>query len=248
MIYNFEQLSFQILSVSTVSHKDGFFDVAARPYGAFSFRTCGTAVFDIDGKRIVTDPGDMIYIPANMPYKVDYLSSCSLVVHLVDCNYCEADGINTLQAPIIEARLVKMLERWREDHSSNRAKAYLYDVFARLEAEASALLLDSEILGCIKYIEENYCDPSLRIDQVCDRAHVSRSSLQRRFVRCLGVTPKQYVNRLRINRAVDMLTEGQISIREVAYACGFDDEKYFSRVFKSAFGYPPASFIKNLVI
>ena len=181
-----------------------------------------------------------------MSYKVDYLSSCSLVVHFVDCNYGEADEISTLQAPIIEARLVKMLERWREEHSSNRAKAYMYDVFARLEAEASAMLYDTEILDCIKYIEENYCDPSLRIDQVCAKTHVSRSSLQRRFVKCLGVTPKQYVNRLRINRAVDMLTEGQISIREVAYACGFDDEKYFSRVFKSAFGYPPSRFIEKM--
>ena len=248
MIYNFERISFQILSVTQVDHKDGFFEVAARPYAALSFKTSGKAVFDIDGKRIVNEPGDMIYIPADMPYRVDYLSTQSIVVHLIDCNYAEAEKISTLQGSVIGDRFRKMLNSWREDHSVNRAKSRLYDLFARLERETAEEGLDAELFRSIKYIDEHYTEPTLRIERICEEMHVSHSSLQRRFKQYFAMTPKQYIVKLRINKAVDMLSEGNFSIKEVAYACGFDDEKYFSRVFRETFGYPPARFVEKLMM
>ena len=246
MIYNFEKISFQILSVTLVDHKDGLFDVEARPYAALSFRTTGRGVFDIDGKRIVNEPGDMIYIPADMPYRAEYWSTQSIVVHLIDCNYGEAEKISTSQHSVVEDRFRKMLDSWREDHSVNRAKSRLYDLFARLEKETADEQLDEELFRSLKYIDENYADPTLRIERVCEEIHVSHSSLQRRFNRYFAMTPKQYIVKLRLNKAVDMLSEGDISVKEVAYACGFDDEKYFSRVFSSTFGYPPSRFIEKM--
>jgi AraC-like DNA-binding protein len=248
MIYNFDKISFQILSVVKVDHKDGFFEVAARPYAALSFRTTGRAVFDIDGKRIVNEPGDIIYIPADMPYRADYLSTQSIVVHLIDCNYGEAEKISTLQSSVIADKFRKMLDSWREDHSVNRAKSRLYDLFARLEKESTDELIDPELFRCLRYIDEHYSDPTIRIERICEEIHVSHSSLQRKFNQYFDMTPKQYIVKLRINKAVDMLSEGDLRIKEVAYACGFEDEKYFSRVFRETFGYPPTRFIENLIM
>ena len=248
MIYNFDKISCQILSVTLVDHKDGLFDVEARPYSALSFRTTGRAVFDIDGKRIVNEPGDMIYIPADMPYRADYSSTQSIVVHLVDCNYGEAEKISTLQSSVIADKFSKMLDSWREDHSVNCVKSRLYDLFARLEKERTEERLDPELFRCLKYIDEHYSDPMIRIERICEEIHVSHSSLQRRFNRYFAMTPKQYIVKLRINKAVDMLSKGDLSVKEVAYACGFGDEKYFSRVFSSTLGYPPTRFIENLMM
>ncbi|MBR6681271.1 MAG: helix-turn-helix domain-containing protein [Clostridia bacterium] len=248
MIYNFENISFQILSVSTVVHRDGFFEVAGRPYDALSFKLGGHAVFDIDGKRIVNDRGDMIFIPANMPYKVDYSSASSIVVHLVNCNYGEAEKITTEQKELMETRFFRMINSWQEKHSANKIKSYVYGIFDLLDEEATISAVDQELLRCIKYIEDNYTDPDLSVEGICKYTHVSHSSLQRRFHSCFGIPVTQYIQRLRMNKALDMLSEGKASVKETAFACGFADEKYFSRVFKKTFGYSPAQFVKKIFI
>ena len=47
MIYNFDNLSFQILTVDRFFHQKGFFEVNTRPYAALSFRVSGTGDFEI---------------------------------------------------------------------------------------------------------------------------------------------------------------------------------------------------------
>ena len=71
MIHNYENLSFQLLTVDRFFHREGFFDVKARPYAALSFRVSGTGKFEIETKRFTTKPGDVLFLPANIPYKVE---------------------------------------------------------------------------------------------------------------------------------------------------------------------------------
>ena len=42
--------------------------------------------------------------------------------------------------------------------------------------------------------------------------------------------------------AKDLLSEGTVSIKEVAYSCGFSDEKYFTRVFRKTMGMTPTEY------
>ena len=86
MIYNYDELYFQILTIDPFFHNPGFFDVPARPYAALSFRVSGTGDFEIDGKHLQTRPGDVLFLPANTPYKVNYSVSESIVVHFGYCN------------------------------------------------------------------------------------------------------------------------------------------------------------------
>ena len=57
MIYNFDELTFQILTIDPYTHEKGVFNVKARPYAAFSLRLSGTGSFEVAGKRFVTSPG-----------------------------------------------------------------------------------------------------------------------------------------------------------------------------------------------
>lgn len=69
---------------------------------------------------------------------------------------------------------------------------------------------------------------------------MSVSSLQRAFNKYLRVSPEQYLIRLRMNHALNLLTMNELSVKEIAFACGFTDEKYFSRAFKKKYGYSPS--------
>jgi AraC-like DNA-binding protein len=49
-----------------------------------------------------------------------------------------------------------------------------------------------------------------------------------------------------MNRALSLLAQGTLSVGEISDACGFSDEKYFSRAFKKVYGYPPSHFKSNV--
>ena len=246
MLYQFENLSFQILSVGLFSHKDGVFSVKARPFAAFSFRLSGTAKFEIGDTVLTVQPGNLLFIPANTPYRVEYLASKSIVVHLAECNYGEAERMVPVDRQMTESRFLHMLNAWRDARSVHQVKACVYDVLARLEGDSSALPMDPEFSSCIRLIKECYRDPTFSVEQVCRQTHISHSGLQRRFQRYCGMSAKQYILRLRMDLALELLTNGEYCVKNVAYACGFEDEKYFSRVFRNRYGIPPSQLVRQL--
>ena len=91
MIYNFDNLTFQILTIDRFNHHEGLFNVKARPYSALSLRLAGTGDFKIGGKSYNTKPGDILFLPADTPYEVEYSVSESIVANLENCNYSEAE-------------------------------------------------------------------------------------------------------------------------------------------------------------
>ena len=75
MIYNFDELSFQIVTIANFSHKKGRFCVEKRPFAALSYRVSGTGAFSVGGKRLTVKPGDVLFLPAHTPYEVEYSES-----------------------------------------------------------------------------------------------------------------------------------------------------------------------------
>lgn len=248
MIYNFDDLEFSILTVDRFLHKNGTFDVGPRPYAALSFRTSGTSEFEIANKSISTKQGNLLFIPANMPYKVNYSSSESIVVHLERCNYYEAESAAFQNAAAIERRFLHLLESWNERHSVNQAKSILYDIFETISDDQKISIDDTNFANCIRYIDAHFCDSRLDMQNVCEYGFISMSSLQRGFKKYLGVSPKQYLIKLRMNKALELLRENKLSVKEIAFACGYEDKKYFSRIFKKKYGYPPSELHNKIIV
>ena len=248
MIYNFDNLVFQLLTVDRFSHQRGTFNVKARPYASFSFRISGTGRFEIGSKSFVSKPGDLLFLPANTPYKVEYSVSESIVIHFEQCNYSEIENISMKSSAKIAPRFEHLLQVWNETHSINSAKSIIYDIFAKTESDQKELITDTVVEACIRYMEEHYGDQALDIRTLCDISFISPSSLQRAFAKSLAMSPNQYLIRLRMNRALELLTKNELSVKEISFACGFADEKYFSRAFKNRYGFPPSHLKYNMIV
>ena len=241
MIYNFDELSFQILTVDRFIHNSGFFDVKARPYAALSFRVSGCGSFEIAGKRITTNEGDVLFLPAYTPYKVEYSVNESIVVHLDSCNYFETENICIANKTSIASRFDILQKEWNKSHSANRAKSAVYDILDRISSDKKTSIDDVAFSNCLRYMEENFSSPSLSISSVCEYGFVSVSSLQRSFLKHIGISPGQYLCKLRLSKALELLSDNTQTIKQIAFSCGFADEKYFSRAFKRFYGYPPSN-------
>jgi AraC-like DNA-binding protein len=248
MLYNFDDLSFQILTIDRFIHKEGYFHINARPYAALSFRTKGTGSFKMGGKTLFTRQGDVLFIPADMPYEVEYSASESIVANLQLCNYTEPE-LFRFRAPGECARLfLQLLTDWQAEHSANQAKAAIYGMLEKIDRELKTSARDSAFATCLRYIEEHFCDPALDIAAICEQGFLSPSGLQRAFLQRFGISPKQYIIKLRMNKALQLLIENKHSVKEISFLCGFSDEKYFSRAFREKYGYPPSQLRNHIVI
>ncbi len=95
-----------------------------------------------------------------------------------------------------------------------------------------------EVLG---YLEHHFTQP-ISIEQLARMAGLSRSSLFRTFKRALGVSPLEYLLRLRLKHACRNLRQTDEPISEIAFNTGFHDSNYFSRKFKAVMGMSPSEY------
>jgi AraC-like DNA-binding protein len=87
----------------------------------------------------------------------------------------------------------------------------------------------------------------LSLADVAKRSGLSYVQFIRRFKAYTGRTPSEYLNEMRIQRAKSLLSDSGSMIREIAEACGFSDEYYFSNFFKKQTGYSPSAFRKTIL-
>lgn len=95
----------------------------------------------------------------------------------------------------------------------------------------------------IAYIRLNY-QLEITVHDVAERAGISERYLRRLFSQYLNLSPLDYLNQMRINKAVELLRNTEMSVKEVSYLCGFRSPQYFSRIFKQQIGVSPREITK----
>lgn len=91
------------------------------------------------------------------------------------------------------------------------------------------------------YIHEHYSEQLTR-QEISQKVNISEDYLTYCFRQELGITPIKYLRRYRIKQAKLLLKASQNSITEIAFAVGFSDSSYFSRIFHRETGYSPEDF------
>ena len=92
-----------------------------------------------------------------------------------------------------------------------------------------------------KYISENI-NKKIVIGDICDSLKCSKSTLLTSFKKQYGITVNAYITELKLNAAVRMLSEGDMTISEISCELGFYDQSYFSKVFSAKYGIPPSEY------
>ncbi len=99
----------------------------------------------------------------------------------------------------------------------------------------------ARISGIVDYLTEHYCEDFSMAD-LCERVGMTESSFSRYFRRATGNTFTDFVNRLRINKACQLLMETDRYITNVCYDVGFNNVANFNRRFLQVKGMTPKEF------
>ncbi|MBH5318443.1 helix-turn-helix domain-containing protein [Paenibacillus sp. GSMTC-2017] len=97
----------------------------------------------------------------------------------------------------------------------------------------------------ITYLENNYSDKITR-DGLAEIAGVTGSHYSILFKQTTGYPLSEYLSKLRVNRAKELLISGSGTLREIALKVGYKDEFYLSRRFKQGTGVAPSSYARGL--
>lgn len=106
--------------------------------------------------------------------------------------------------------------------------------------------LDEQFFNKInEMIEIHYSDPNFDIDKFASNMFVSRSQLYRKLKAITDLSANDYLTVFRLKKSVELLKKGELQISEIAYITGFNDPKYFSRIFKKYYQCTPSEYISK---
>jgi len=96
----------------------------------------------------------------------------------------------------------------------------------------------------ISYIAEHYSE-KIYIEELSEIIMVSPDYFTKMFKDSIGKTPIDYINGIRINKALEMLSRSDIPVNEIAEKIGFSNPNYFHKIFKQYMDTSPLAYRKN---
>ncbi len=112
---------------------------------------------------------------------------------------------------------------------------------ASLLYELNSLSISYNLQRGIKYINDNYMN-KMSLETVARKAGMSKYHFSREFKKSVGYNYIDYLNKIRIERAKDLLKDPNLSITEVAFSVGYSDLSNFERTFKKRSGCNPLQY------
>lgn len=114
---------------------------------------------------------------------------------------------------------------------------------SRSVGEESLSEEDQRFMQCVvEFVEQHIDNSDLSVTELAAKLNVSKSGLNRKLKSLLGVAPKEFINKARMNRAVALLHHSDLPVKEIAYRCGFCDQNYFGKCFRAAMGVSPSEY------
>ena len=99
----------------------------------------------------------------------------------------------------------------------------------------------------IDFIRNNY-DKGIRIPDIANEVNMHRVSLYRLFKERLNISVEEYIQNYRMDKAVFILLNSDLSITEIAVRVGMSDYPHFCRQFKKYYGFTPSEYRKQFAI
>lgn len=226
-----------------------------RPYHGLALHIGGNKVYNFaDRAPIPADKTGIIYLPQGSTYDVDILeeSPCYAISFVLSESVDFAPfffDVKNLHAFLPLFKEADDIWSRKPTGYQMKCKALLYSILFQMQKEYAARDFSHayrrQLLPAMEHIHNHYTQSDLSIGQLAALCHISEPYFRKLFTLCFDTSPLKYINRLRFERATELLDSGFYSVSKVAELTGFQSECYFSREFKAQFGVSPSKYRKT---
>lgn len=227
---------------------------SGRKRHGFLYIYSGAATFYADGKSFSASAGNLLYIPQNKKYKIVYTaeSTAFVVVNFALRDLCGTDAFlfddirflfkDPKNSPSKIMAELELCSTSKSIGSLLRKKELMYRLLGsvcgdglRPNGEGAH---EPQIAHGVNLLERTYLE-NLPITRYAQESYVSVNTFRRAFRKQFGMSPLKYRNLMRIDRAKELLYDGDFTVAEVAYAVGFENVGYFCRCYRQITGETP---------
>ena len=229
------------------------------PFSVLQHTTSGVGRLKYERRLYRVEPGEtmLVTIPHTHRYWVEPGETWSFfwiamsgqeALRLYSAILAEAGPVFRLRSETIE-RLARtsldladgQLEAGRASGAAYAATMALFDdLLARQEFSAGDIR--HAAIGRATAHIRRHIDKPLDVQGLADVAGLSRAHFSRMFAQIEGMPPSEFVLRERMQRAARLLVTGQLGVKAISSACGFEDPNYFAKVFRRTFAISPSEF------
>jgi AraC-like DNA-binding protein len=206
-----------------------------------------------DGIKIKSGPNELHYLPKGSTYCVEKITSGN----------CWAINFNLLEEieqppfninfrnpePIIEI-FKEATNAWKEKKYFHNTiiKKCIYEIIAKIKKEQKRNYIPTQkeklITPAVEYISKSFTENNVSVKKAAELCGISESYLRRIFTEKYSISPKEYIIKLRLDYAKQLLKSGQLSVSEIATMCGYFEPCHFSREFSKRTGISPSEYEK----
>ncbi len=156
---------------------------------------------------------------------------------------------NTEITAVIE-RIVKELNEQKENYRS-LTRLYFAELFIAISRQLNQTLKVGKqhhgkyITTAVKYINLHY-NENINVEQVAAQCRISPRYLRKIFHKQLHLSPSEYIINLRLRKACELIKSSSLPFKDIAYATGFTNQQYFTKLFKQKQGITPGKYRAKL--
>lgn len=205
---------------------------------------------------------DLVVSDVMMP-KMDGFEFCSLVKTQVETSHIPVILLTALSntdnlivgldkgadayltKPFDENVLLKQIENILEQRDRIR-ESFSKRFISQQTIEVGSL--DNFFLNRVRnVVEKNITNENFSMDTLAHELMISRSQLHRKIKSISGKTTSEFVNLVRLKKAVELIETGNYLFNEVAFQVGFSNQSYFNKCFKKVYGAAPKEYFSEKV-
>lgn len=161
--------------------------------------------------------------------------------------------VHIFLAPTVLREMILYSERYSQQQKIDRiGQSFLTTILANLkemcqEAHSFSFPIpkSAELHQLINHLHTHFQEP-LKMNEVALNFGFSTRTLERRFDQEIGISPAHYFKMIRLLKAIELLTQGNLNISEIAYQVGYTNATSFNKTFKKYFKQSPTSYLKQL--
>lgn len=232
-----------------------------RPTNSFIYYISGGHIFDFGKYKTECREGEIIYIPQGTSY-TNYSLSKDTEYYQINFNIydngCPVVLFNELTI-LDKIHSKKYISLFSDSHNLYVKRTFSYTPFCISNILKLIGVFSTEknekinigsginrIANTLTYIDEFY-NLDTPVTELAKISSTSVSNLEKIFNHYFNMSPSAYRNKIRIERAKQLLAGG-CSIEKAAYLTGFSDRYYFSKIFKKVEGVSPSVFMNSYEI